>query len=683
MRIYFLVGLLATGMVSLVAQVPSDSLHHDITLSSELEEITVTSSPVSRQPGIIGASVSAITDHSLAKDGYLDLRAPLEQVPGLQMQSGAPNTSRITIRGVGTRTPYASNRVKAWFDEIPLTSGDGATTVGDLELSLVDRVEVVRGPSSAVYGPGMGGVLIFSPQIPGLGFRASVLSGLGSFGTFKNTGTLSYRKENSFLQVSIADSRSDGYRENSEYNRSNILLHGRLTAGIHSLSLLAGYTDLLAYIPSSVDLNSYRNTPQKAAANWLAMRGHRQYDKWQGGLSLKSDITESLSNTLVLYGMSTDAYETRPFNILDELTNTIGMRAKLVLQKGRTSVMAGLEYFDEQYKWKIFEIVDGKEGQLQSSNSEKRHFINFQVHADYRLTPTTVVTGGVNVHRLFFSRSEEIGHLEEESHNYPWILSPRVGLNQRLSTTMYLYASAGHGFSAPSPEEALLPDGGINRDLKPEEGITIDGGLRGTFWHDRLQLNLTVYSINVRNMLMTRRDAEDIFYGENAGKTKHRGLETDLRLYILPYSKDRINMTLAASHTWMSNRFKHFIQDETDYSGKTLPGQPASMLNLSLEAEAPGGIFLQVRMRNESSQYLDDANTMEYGGHSLFDLAAGYKSTKGKLQNLGINAGIRNLADTRYASMLLVNATGFGSTLPRYYYPGQPRNFFLTLSYSF
>src|SRR5690606_23952460 len=97
MRIYFLVGLLATGMVSLVAQVPSDSLHHDITLSSELEEITVTSSPVSRQPGITGASVSAITDHSLAKDGYLDLRAPLEQVPGLQMQSGAPNTSRITI----------------------------------------------------------------------------------------------------------------------------------------------------------------------------------------------------------------------------------------------------------------------------------------------------------------------------------------------------------------------------------------------------------------------------------------------------------------------------------------------------------------------------------------------------------------------------------------------------------
>src|SRR5690606_22708569 len=118
-------------------------------------------------------------------------------------------------------------------------------------------------------------------------------------------------KENSFLQVSIADSRSDGYRENSEYNRSNILLHGRLTAGIHSLSLLAGYTDLLAYIPSSVDLNSYLNTPQKAAANWLAMRGHRQYDKWQGGLSLKSEITKNLSNTLVLYGMNNDAYETR------------------------------------------------------------------------------------------------------------------------------------------------------------------------------------------------------------------------------------------------------------------------------------------------------------------------------------------------------------------------------------
>jgi len=71
-------------------------------------------------------------------------------------------------------------------------------------------------------------------------------------------------------------------------------------------------------------------------------------------------------------------------------------------------------------------------------------------------------------------------------------------------------------------------------------------------------------------------------------------------------------MTLAASHTWMSNRFKHFIQDETDYSGKTLPGQPASMLNLSLEAEAPGGIFLQVRMKNESSQPRNFFLTLSY-----------------------------------------------------------------------
>lgn len=683
MREYLIVIVLAAGIVSLRAQVPSDSLQNEIILSGELEEITVTSSPVSRQPGITGASVSAISGLGLAKDGYLDLRAPLEQVPGLQMQSGAPNTSRITIRGIGTRTPYASNRIKAWFDEIPLTSGDGATTVGDLELSLVERVEVIRGPSSAVYGPGMGGVLIFSPGLPDQGFRASVLSGVGSFGTFKNAGTLSYRKGNSFVQASVADNRSDGYRENSEYNRSNFLFHGRHTAGKHTLSLLAGYTDLLAYIPSSVELSSYLNTPQKAAANWLAMRGHRQYDKWQGGLSLKSEITKNLSNTLVLYGMNNDAYETRPFNILDELTNTVGVREKLMLNMGRTSLMAGIEYFDEKYEWEIYEIVDGQEGQLQSSNSERRHFINFQVHADYRLTPTTVITGGVNIHRLFFSRREEISGLNEESHNYPWILSPRIGLNQRISSTLYLYASAGHGFSAPSPEEALLPNGGINRDLKPEEGITVEGGVRGVFWYDRLQLNLTVYNINVKNMLMTRRDAEDVFYGENAGKTRHRGFESDLRFSLLPYSRDRINLTLAASHTWMSNKFRHFIQEETDYSGKVLPGQPASMLNISLEAEAPGGIFLQVRMRNESKQYLDDANTKEYGGHSLFDLAAGYKSTKGKLQNLGINAGIRNLADTRYASMLLVNATGFGSTLPRYYYPGQPRNFFLTLSYSF
>src|SRR5690554_4317213 len=84
----------------------------------------------------------------------------LQEVAGLQMQSATRSTARLTLRGMGSRTPYASNRVKAYFNDIPLTSGDGATIIEDLELSTLQSVEVLKGPASALYGPALGGVIV-------------------------------------------------------------------------------------------------------------------------------------------------------------------------------------------------------------------------------------------------------------------------------------------------------------------------------------------------------------------------------------------------------------------------------------------------------------------------------------------------------------------------------------------
>lgn len=193
--------------------------------------------------------------------------------------------------------------------------------------------------------------------------------------------------------------------------------------------------------------------------------------------------------------------------------------------------------------------------------------------------------------------------------------------------------------------------------------------------------DLTGYHIKVKNLLMTRRDAEDVFYGENAGETRHVGLESQLKFHILPKMMNR-ELSLSASHTWMNNRFIHFLKDDVDYVDKQLPGQPASMLNLSLLAKNATGVFLQLQFRHESSQYLDDANTKSYPGHQLYHLTGGYHPTSGLLKGFRFNVGVRNLLDTRHASMLLVNAPSFGGAQPRYYYPGTPRNFYMAIHYS-
>ena len=673
--------LLLITFCSLYAMASAQEANPDSLLAGQLDEITITATPFERQLGTVTGTVSHIPQSVITRSQQTAIQPVLEQVPGIQMQSGALNTARLTIRGIGSRTPYASNRIKAFFDDIPLTSGDGATIVEDLEMSQIAQIEIIKGPSSALYGPGLGGVIAIESLKPQKGWHASAKAEAGSYDLRKAGGTLSFRQDDNYLKAALTHTSTDGHRENNQYQRSNLLLQGGLSHRNHQLSILANYIDLTAQIPSSINYETYTNTPWQAATNWLEIKGYQEYSKWQTGIALRSELSACVDHKVIVYGLVNKAYESRPFNILDEGTHTIGLKERLSYQKSNLALSLGYELFNESYQWKIFETQSGRQGPLLSNNKEQRFFYNVQAHAEAELGASTVVSAGINLHQLQFRSHDVETEQAQQKHSYRMVLSPRIGVNQRISTHMYMYASAGHGFSAPSPEEALLPNGSINRNLKPEEGMNMEAGIRSAWWRDRLMVDLTGYHIKVKNLLMTRRDAEDVFYGQNAGETRHVGLESQLKFYILPKGIDR-ELSLSASHTWMNNRFIHFIQDEVDYSSRQLPGQPSSMLNLSLLAQNASGVFLQLQFRHENSQYLNDANTKQYPGHKLLHFTGGYHPQSGILKGIRLNAGIRNLLDTRYASMVLVNAPSFGAAPPRYYYPGMPRNYYIAIYYS-
>lgn len=90
----------------------------------------------------------------------------INTLPGVTMQSGTLATGRIVIRGMGSRTPYNTNRIRAYLDGIPLTGADGVSSPEELDFASLGRVEVTRGPSSALYGSGLGGALPYTPRLP-------------------------------------------------------------------------------------------------------------------------------------------------------------------------------------------------------------------------------------------------------------------------------------------------------------------------------------------------------------------------------------------------------------------------------------------------------------------------------------------------------------------------------------
>src|SRR5690554_7861994 len=134
---------------------PADSLSQAQLEGGQLETVSVTATPVRGSLGTTTGSLSYLSTEQLRAGPQTHIQPLLQEVAGLQMQSATRSTARLTLRGMGSRTPYASNRVKAYFTDIPLTYVDGAPIIENLELSTLQSVEVLKGPASALYGPAL------------------------------------------------------------------------------------------------------------------------------------------------------------------------------------------------------------------------------------------------------------------------------------------------------------------------------------------------------------------------------------------------------------------------------------------------------------------------------------------------------------------------------------------------
>lgn len=637
-----------------------------------VEEVTVHAfhyeSRLLETPG----AVSVISPGQLEMNAQQPVDYLLNQLPGVYMQSASLTTNRLTIRGVGSRSPYASNKIRAYFEGIPLTNGVGETTIEDLNQSVLSKVEVIKGPASGFYGSGLGGTLLFEAENPAYNFVSADYN-LASFQTHEINGKLVLANETNSHQLAIEKLSSEGFRENNETDRLNLNYVGQLKAGRHELNFLFNHTDLMAYIPSSVDLETFTQTPEKAAANWAAIRGYEDYRKSLFGASAVSNWKNNWKSTLGLFGQTRTSDELRPFNLLEENSHYLGSR--LVVEKNLPSgnanwkIMFGNESFFEVYDWFTSETENREKTNLLSDNHEDRNYFNLFSQVEYRLPNRWRIVAGANLNRTWYRYTDRFLNDGDQSgkHRFKTIVSPRLAFNYSLTTRQNLYAQISHGFSPPSLEETLLPEGGRNTDIQPETGWNYEIGSRGYLFND-LYYDVSVYYMRISNLLVARRVGEDAYLGINAGKTSHPGLEYHLR-YRLPGGFH----SLAVNGSFSPYTFVDFVDGEADYSGNELTGTPRLQRHFSYQLQTGSFDFMlnylqvgKIPLRDDNSIYTD-----RYG---LLSALVQYKKSIGKI-DLKATAVANNITGERYSAMVLINAASFGSSAPRYYYPGQPFHF--------
>lgn len=629
---------------------PPDTLQLDaVQVLSELMQ--------TRSDRVIGA-LSLVSPEAIRHQNELHPAEYLHRIPGVSLQQGTLTTSRLVIRGLGSRAPYATNRIRMYLGDIPVTDGNGETTMADLQSADIRYMEVLRGPSSAVFGPGLAGVIRLVPRWPepdssGIRLHTSI----GSFGRVHASAEPWFSAGKWDMRAALSGLRMEGYRENSAVDMKNLSLLSRYRGERSTLFVLVQAADVTGEIPSSLNETDFLTQPRAAAPNWLAVNGFESYRRLRTGLSLHQHWLPWLFSKSVLFGSWYDLLESRPFNILEMNSLSAGFRQEFRADLPQLTIRTGVEARLENTQSATFVTQQGVQGDfLQSDRFEHREWNGFGLFR-YVWQDRWSLEGGFN--------------LGLSNHLPRPVLSPRLGLGYAGFSKTFVYLSVGHGFSVPTFEESLLADGRINPDIRPEQGWSTDLGIRGSVNGTRLSYDLALYHIRIKDLIVTRRLAEDQFFGVNAGQTRHSGLEAAVGWKVQWFE-------VQAGGYAGRFVFKEFEQDGQRFDGHVLPGVPSSSAHFRIDARPgkPADGWLEARVMGR--QYLTDDNSLSYPAHFVVNAGISRAIFLGRL-SLRMYLGVKNILDARYPSMVLVNAPAFGGSAPRYYYPAAARNFFIGL----
>ncbi len=629
----------------------------------------------------------------------VDLASSINQISGVYMLSGALNTNRVTIRGIGARTPFGTDKLRLYFNDIPVTNGTGFSTLESFDLESLEAIEIIKGPKGTAFGASLGGAMLLNTKMkPATGTRLANSLTVGSYGLVKNNLRFTHKSEALTLGVQYGTLEIDGYRENSSFERNGLLLNADYTLkGNHIVSLLVNQIGYNSGIASSISRSAFETNPRQAAFTWKASKGFEDNRYTLMGLSYSHQVSTSLTGTGSIFYTYLDHYEPRPFNILDEFTNGYGFRGRLngrFEYGGRVAEFTfGGELYKDEYNWgtfeNLYEQTNGQgslAGDRLSRNKEYRRQFNGFGTLTMPFAARLNAQFGISINKTYYDFRDLFNtgvNSKNAKRNFDPILLPSLGIEYSLGGGSRLYANVSRGFSNPSLEETLTPSGVINPDIAQETGTSYEAGSK-LFWPDiHLWMDITLYRMDIKNLLVSQRVGQDQFIGKNAGQTRHQGIEFQLDHYI--NLTPHLRLSPFIGYTYSDHSFTSFVDGDADYSGNPLTGVPGHRLQMGMRLDYGKTFYWSNTYQYVGAIPLTDANTLQSEAFGLLNSRLGYTYKISERFSAGIDLGANNIFNILYAQSLLINAVGFDGAEPRYYYPGNDRNFYggLQLQYVF
>ena len=679
-----------------------------------LQPVTVTSTRTDTVVLDTPASVDIVDGIQMRQNRIqVNLSESLNHVPGLQIQNrqNYAQDLQVAIRGFGARSTFGVRGVRLYVDGIPATMPDGQGQTSNIDIASIDRVEILRGPFSALYGNSSGGVIqIFTergeePPSVAASFAAgsdnSYRYGLWASGaTGSGPGALDY-------SLSASRFTTDGYRDHSAASKN--LGNARLDMQLDedsSLMLSLNHVSVRAQDPLGITREQYETDPRAAP---LAQQYNTRKDvrQTQGGLRYQRRIDVDNDLEMMVYFGQRDmtqylsippAPQERPLHaggVIDLQRTYAGTDVRWTSRTslaGRPlTVIGGLAYeYMTEDRLGYENFVDtpagrllGVKGSLRRDETNKVYSLDPYLQASWELAERWALDAGLRYSTVRFRSSDHyirgVNGDDSGDADYQKAL-PVAAVRYAVTPDMNVYASFGRGFETPTLNEiSYRPDGqsGLNFGLRPAVNNNLELGVKARAAGGLLAA--AVFQTNTKDEIVTAISSGGRATFQNAGRTRRQGLEL---------SWDGVhagNWRTQLSYTLVNAKYRDDVCAPAPCglnpirSGNRIPGVARQSAYASLGWEPPQGWRAGIDARYLSKIYVNDENSDAAASYTVVGAGAGYLWRAGAWE-WNAFARLDNLFDRKYAGSVIVN-DGNG----RYFEPASGRNWSagLTGTYSF
>jgi iron complex outermembrane receptor protein len=672
--------------------------------ASDLTAVVVTATRTAQPAFEVPASIDVVNIDDTPDTLGVNPSEYLSGIPGLlaRDRQNYAQDEQISIRGFGARSTFGVRGVRLYTDGIPATMPDGQGQVSHFNLDSAERIEVLRGPFSALYGNSSGGVIqIFTAdgsQPP----EVDLGVGVASYGTWRASANARGVAGPVDYNLDITHFQTDGYRDHSEAQRESgnaklgfrIGESGKLTVLVNTLAL-PNAQDPLGLTHAQFDAD-----PTQVTASALQFDTRKSVHQNQGGAIYEQDLGGGNAlRVLGYYGerditqflsvpVATQGNPLHAGGVVDLGSDYGGSDARWTWRGelgGRAfEIAAGLAWDRQSQARRGYEnfVGDtlGVRGNLRRDEDDTVSDFDEYVQASWRFADAWSLSAGLRHsdvkfdsldHYITASNPNDSGRVDYGA------TTPVTGVLWRAASWANAYASYGKGFETPTFNElgyradggaglafGLTPSHSRNRELgvklRPAQGI---------------EASVALFRADTRDELAVATNAGGRTTYQNIGKARRDGAEAALSMQLAD------DWRLQFAYTWLDATFRSpFLTcagtpcttpNTPVAAGARIPGIPKNDLHAALRWGQDQGWRASLQGDYVGAVTVNDLGTDAAPSYfvAAADIGYGFEVSSGHLRTF---ARIDNLFDRAYAGSVIVNdANG------RYFEPAPDRTFML------